>query len=114
MSEFVEVFKLISPTALPLVVVLLGGLYLWLKFGRMEKDRQETKIQRDSDSQNIHDEIQRHSWELNRIKEDNGHRDQLLEDLRKQVEAVNSNLAVVATKLDHLVDAVRGRTERDA
>ena len=114
MSEFVEVFKLISPTALPLVVVLLGGFSIYRKTQNIEQARKITKVERDNDSQKVHDEIQRHSWELNRIKEDNGHRDQLLEDLRRQVEAVNSNLAVVATKLDHLVDAVRERTERDA
>ena len=51
----------------------------------------------------------RHDWEINQIKSDNNHRDVLLDDLRKQVEAVNQNLAIVATKLDSLVEAVKGK-----
>lgn len=114
MSEFVEVLKLVSPSAIPLVVVLLGGFWIYRKTQNIEQARKITKVERDDDSKKMHDELLRHSWELSRIKDDNSHRDQLLEDLRKQVEAVNSNLAVVATKLDNLVEAVSRRTERDA
>ena len=113
MSELMQVvLPYVSPAALPLLIGV--ALYFNFKVKQINADRASTKMVRDEESQKIHDELMKHTWELNRIKEDNGHRDLLLEDLRKQVEAVNSNLAVVATKLDHLVDAVRGRTEREA
>lgn len=109
MSELIKVvLPYVSPAALPLLICV--ALYFNFKVKQINSDRATTKTIRDEDSLKVHDELMKHSWELSRIKEDNSHRDQLLEDLRKQVEAVNSNLAVVATKLDHLVEAVnRGR-----
>ena len=88
------------------IILVLGGLYIYRK---IESNRKVTKVERDRDSQDLHDKIMRHDWEINQIKSDNNHRDVLLDDLRKQVEAVNQNLAIVATKLDNLVDAVKGK-----
>lgn len=99
----------LSPSALPVVVLCLGGLYLYFKFRQVEAARKVTKDERDKDSQDLHDKLMRHDWEINQIKADNNHRDILLDDLRKQVETVNHNLAIVATKLDSLVEAVKGR-----
>ena len=109
MSEFVEVFKLISPTALPLVVVLLGGLYLWLKFGRMEKDRQETKIQRDSDSQVIHDDILRLKFKVNELDGRTVHHADILEDLRTQVATLNSNISKLTVQLEMYCDILKDK-----
>lgn len=109
MSEFVEVFKLISPTALPLVVVLLGGLYLWLKFGRMEKDRQETKIQRDSDSQGIHDDILRLKFKVNELDGRTVHHADILEDLRTQVATLNSNISKLTVQLEMYCDILKDK-----
>lgn len=88
------------------IILVLGGLYIYRK---IEGNRKVTKVERDRDSQDLHDKIMRHDWEINQIKDDNNHRDVLLDDLRKQVEAVNQNLAIVATKLDSLVEAVKGK-----
>lgn len=94
----------IPGAAWSVIVLVLGGLYIYRK---IESNRKVTKDERDKDSQDLHDKLMKHDWEINQIKSDNNHRDILLDDLRKQVEAVNQNLAIVATKLDNLVEAVR-------
>lgn len=94
----------IPGAAWSVIVLVLGGLYIYRK---IESNRKVTKDERDKDSQSVHDELMKHEWEINQIKSDNNHRDVLLDDLRKQVEAVNHNLAIVATKLDSLVEAVK-------
>ena len=103
-----SILQLIIPTipgaAWSVIVLVLGGLYIYKK---IESNRKVTKDERDKDSQSVHDELMKHEWEINQIKTDNNHRDVLLDDLRKQVEAVNHNLAIVATKLDSLVEAVK-------
>lgn len=105
-----EIIAALIPTipsaAWSVIILVLGGLYIYRK---IESNRKVTKDERDKDSQDLHDKIMRHDWEINQIKSDNNHRDVLLEDLRKQVEAVNRNLAIVATKLDSLVEAVKGK-----
>ena len=97
----------VNPSALPLVVVVVAVVYLYFKFRKVETDRKLTKSVRDADSTNIHDQLLKNTWDISRIKEDNNHRDALLDDLRQQVTIVNQNLAVVANKLDSLVEAVR-------
>lgn len=103
-----SILQLIIPTipgaAWSVIVLVLGGLYIYRK---IDADRKVTKGERDKDSQELHDKLMKHDWEIGQIKADNSHRDILLDDLRKQVEAVNQNLAIVATKLDSLVEAVK-------
>ena len=101
------VISSINPSALPLVVVVVAVVYLYFKFKKVETDRKLTKSVRDADSTNIHAQLLKNTWDIARIKEDNNHRDALLDDLRQQVTIVNQNLAVVANKLDSLVEAVK-------
>lgn len=110
MTEEVQVTSLlasIDPHALPFVIIIVVLGYLYFKFRRVEADRIETKQIRDKDSEEIHDMLMKNTWEINRIKEDNSHRDVILEDLKAQVNIVNQNLAVVATKLDNLVEVIK-------
>ena len=97
----------LSPSALPLVVVILGIFWIYRKTSDIKKDREETKIQRDADSQNLHDMAQKNTWEINNLKLENQHRDTILDDLRQQCNELNVNLAVVSQKLDTLVDAIK-------
>lgn len=112
MTEEVQVTSLlasIDPHALPFVVIIVVLGYLYFKFKRVEEDRIETKQHRDRDSEEIHDMLMKNTWEINRIKEDNSHRDVLLEDLKTQVNIVNKNLAILSTKLDNLVEVLKGK-----
>ena len=104
---FTTIVSSLSPSALPLVVVIVAGIYFFYKFKSLEQDRMTTKQQRDSDSQNLHDIVQKNTWEINNLKLDNQHRDTILDDLRQQCNELNVNLAVVSQKLDTLVDAIK-------
>ena len=112
MTEEVQVTSLLAsvdPQALPFVIIIIVLGYLYFKFRRVEADRIETKQHRDRDSEEIHDMLMKNTWEINRIKEDNSHRDILLEDLKTQVNIVNKNLAILSTKLDNLVEVLKGK-----
>lgn len=101
----------LSPSALPVVVLCLGGLYLWFRFGRMEKDRQETKVNRDADSQEIHDTLLKQSFDIANLK---GivelHRDRL-ESIDKQLAIVNQELVKLNLQVEHLADALKEQNE---
>lgn len=90
----------LSPSALPVVVLCLGGLYLWFKFGQIEKDRQETKAARDNDSQEIHDDILKLKFKVNELDGRTVHHADLLEDLREQVATLNSNISKLTVQLE--------------
>lgn len=101
----------LSPSALPVVVLCLGGIYLYLKFGRMEKDRQETKTARDNDSQEIHDKLLAHDFRLTNLQ---GivdlHRDKL-DSIDKQLAIVNQELVKLNLSVEHLGNALKEQNE---
>ena len=106
MSEFVEVFKLISPTALPLVVVLLGGFWIYRKTQNIEQARKITKAERDLDSQKMHDDILKLQFKISEL---DGivvlHRDKL-DSIEKQLTTVNVELVKLNVQVEGLVKAL--------
>lgn len=100
-----EIIPFVPSAAWP--VILVVALYLWIN-----KQRKETKVSRDVDSQNIHDKLLTHQWEINALKHDVEYKDKALEDLKAQVNTLNKMLAIVSTKLDGLTDAIRELKER--
>jgi len=106
MTEFVEVFKLISPTALPLVVVLLGGFWIYRKTQNIEQARKITKAERDLDSQKMHDDILKLQFKISEL---DGivvlHRDKL-DSIEKQLTTVNVELVKLNVQVEGLVKAL--------
>lgn len=106
-----SIVSALSPSALPVVVLCLGGLYLYFKFGRMEKDRQETKTARDNDSQEIHDKLLTHDFKITNLQ---GivdlHRDKL-DSIDKQLAIVNQELVKLNLSVEHLSAALKEQNE---
>jgi len=101
----------LSPSALPVVVLCLGGLYLWFKFGRMEKDRQETKLARDNDSQNLHDDLLKLKFDVANLQGIvNLHKDKL-DSIDKQLSIVNQELVKLNIQVEHLTKALERQNE---
>lgn len=97
--------------ALPIVVVILGLAYLYFKFNKVEKDREVTKQQRDSDSQEIHDKLLAHDFKITNLQ---GivdlHRDKL-DSIDKQLAVVNQELVKLNLSVEHLGAALKEQNE---
>lgn len=102
----------------PLWASLIGAIVLlltntaalvkvWTDNAKTKEDRASTKAQRDQDSQDLHDAVQKAVWEIDAIKADNGHRQQVMEQLQTQINALNTTLATTNVKLDTLCDAIK-------
>lgn len=101
----------ISPSALPIVVLCLGGLYLYFKFKGMEHDRNTTKVNRDADSQSIHDDILKLKFDVTNLQGiANLHRDKL-DSIDKQLGLVNQELVKLNIQIEHLADALEKQNE---
>lgn len=101
----------LSPAALPLVVVIVAGLYFFYKFKSIEHDRMNTKQQRDSDSQEVHDKILKLEFktaELSGIV--NLHRDKL-DQIERQLCTVNEQLIRLNMSVEHLGSALKEQNE---
>ena len=105
MTEIVsQLITTLSPTALPLVVVILGCFYIYRKIGR---DRAETKEIRDKDSLEIHDTLLRQSFEISNLKGRIELHDTVLSDINKQINILNTNLAILTEKIDNLTNIIK-------
>lgn len=101
----------LSPSALPIVIVIIGIAYLYFKFNKLEKDRDTTKSARDSDSQEIHDKLLTHDFKLAELA---GivelHRDKL-DSIDKQLTIVNTELVKLNVQVEHLAKALERQNE---
>jgi len=112
MAEAISTLIAAIPSgALPIVVVILGLAYLYFKFNKVEKDREVTKQQRDSDSQAIHDDILKLKFDVTNLQGIvNLHKDKL-ESIDKQLGLVNQELVKLNIQVEHLATALEKQNE---
>lgn len=93
------------------VVLLLtnaaGLVKVWQDLAKTKADRTSVAARRDQDSIELHDAVQKATWEIGLLKDNAQHRDILIEDLQKQINTLNSTLAVTNVQLNTLVDAIK-------
>ena len=78
---------------------------------KLTNDRMATKAERDTDSQKLHDDVQRLAWENAHIKEDIASTKTSLDDHRIQLATLNTELAKFSTKLDSALDILHDLKE---
>lgn len=101
----------LSPAALPLVVVVVAAIYFYFKFKGIEQDRNATKVNRDADSQAIHDDILKLKFDVTNLQGiANLHRDKL-DSIDKQLGLVNQELVKLNIQIEHLADALEKQNE---
>jgi len=104
MAEIIsQLITTLSPTALPLVVVILGCFYIYRKIGR---DRAETKELRDKDSLEIHDKLLAHDFKLSNLEGIVDLHRSKLDSIDQQLGIVNQELVKLNVQVEHLVKAL--------
>lgn len=97
----------LSPSALPIVVVIIGIAYLYFKFSKMEQDRNTTKVNRDADSQAIHDDVLKMKFDITNLQGIVNLHDTLLSDISKQINILSTNIAILSEKIDNLNNIIK-------
>ena len=87
-----------NATAIIAAVVVYVIIYL---------QRNNTASRRDEDSQGIHDDILKLRFEVDSLKHSDVHKEEILEDLRNQLNILNTNLA----KLSVTIEGMEKRNE---
>ena len=106
-----QIVGALSPSALPLVVVVIAAIYFYFKFKGIEQDREVTKVNRDADSQAIHDDMLKMKFEITSLQGIvNLHRDKL-ESIDKQLVLVNQELVKLNIQVEHLANALEKQNE---
>jgi len=90
----------------------LGALIkVWTDNVKLRNDRAATKATRDADSQDLHDQCQKNTWDLGRVKEDIMMLKTHMDDHQIQIATINTELAKVSTKIDNVLDAINKLSE---
>ena len=80
---------------------VLTGIAAWLKghaeVNQVKKDREDTKKERD-------ESIQKLSWEISRMKEEQVHQSSLNDEFRQQFVLLNKSITEIKTLVELLVD----------
>ena len=98
--------------ALVLLLTNLAGLVkVWTDLSKQRADRAETKELRNKDSQDLHDECQKNTWDIGRVKEDIMMLKTHMDDHQIQISTINTELAKVSTKIDSVLDAINKLSE---
>lgn len=96
------VISAISPSALPIVICIIGIAYLYFKFGRVQKDREVTKAERDKDSQALHDDILKLKFKVSELDGKTVKHETVIEDMQQQLSELNTNIVRLSVVVEAL------------
>lgn len=88
-----------------------AAIKLWGEVQKTKADRAEVGAKRDADSQALHDQVQKLTWENARLREDMQFMKSGFDDHTAQLSILNTELAKVSTKLDNALDILRDLKE---
>ena len=94
----------IAPAALPVVITVLGLFWIWRKTQNIETSRKETKQLRDEEFMKVHDQLLRHSFDIDSLKGTSNLHAEVLSDLQKQLSIIVKELAELNTQIKMLIE----------
>ncbi len=96
--------SMMAPAALPVVIVVLGLFWIYRKTQNIEDSRKVTKRLRDEEFGKIHDQLLKHTFEIDSLKGTSNLHAEVLSDLQKQVSIVIKELAELNVNVKLLLD----------
>ena len=106
-----ELWKMLVGAVVLFLSAGAGLLKVWTELAKVKAERAETTAKRDADSQNLHDSVQRLTWEQARLKEDMQFLRTGLDDHQMQLSVLNTELAKLSTKLDNAIELLHDLKE---
>lgn len=101
MESFIT--SLLPTLGAPAISVIIV-VYLYLK---INNQRKETKVTRDKDSQDLHDKILKHDFDISRLKGDLDQQRNLNSDLSNQINILSQSVAKFSVAVDMLSESVK-------
>lgn len=105
-----------TPELIAAIIAVLGALAAYLKsrtdISALKGQRSQTAQKRDQDSLELHDAVQRHDFEISRLKDDLGFANSRIDEQAKTAGILTTELAKISVKLDGVLDALKEMKER--
>ena len=91
----------IPSAALPIILVVLGGLYIYRKIG---SERKSTAEERDKEFREIHDKLIEYQFQIAALKGTSEKHDTLIDDLREQITILNTNVVKLTVTMEQFME----------
>lgn len=89
------------------VVTLTGLVKVYTELMKVKKDREEVKLQRDKDSQDLHDQVLKNTFQISQLKDAQALTATVVDDLRDTCAALNTNIVKLDTNVANLTDVIK-------
>lgn len=106
-----ELWKMLIVAVAGFLGAAAGLFKVWTELAKVKADRASTKSDRDRDSQELHDTVQKLTWENSRLKEDYAMLKNTADDHQLQLSVLNTELAKLGTKLDNALEILHDLKE---
>lgn len=90
-----------------LLLALTGLVKIHTDLAKIKRDRLETKSVRDADSQTLHDQVLKNTFQIQQLKDSQALTATVVDDLRDQCAALNSNIVKLDTNVTNLAEAIK-------
>lgn len=111
MGELTNMLSMVPSEALPWVVLILGGLFIVLKFRKVDDSRKATKESRDKDSLEIHDKLLDHEYRIKGAEQlGELHKERLI-NIDSTVHSMQLELVKLNTQVGSLVTALEDQNK---
>lgn len=102
-----ELWKVLIGAVVLVLTAAAGLLKVWTDLAKVKTDRLATKTERDKDSLEIHDQILKHSFQLQQLKDAQSLTATVVDDLRDTCSQLNSNIVKLDTNVLNLTEVVK-------
>ena len=111
MGELANILSMVPSEALPWVILILGGLFIFLKFRKVDDSRKATKESRDKDSLEIHDKLLDHEYRIKGAEQlGELHKERLI-NIDSTVHSMQLELVKLNTQVGSLVTALEDQNK---
>ena len=90
-----------------LITNTAAAIKLWAEVQKQKADRVETKAMRDKDSQELHDRVLSHGFQIQQLKDAQSLTATVVDDLRDTCAQLNANIVKLDTNVLNLTEAVK-------
>lgn len=111
MGELANILSMVPAEALPWVVLILGGLFIFLKFRKVDDSRKATKESRDKDSMEIHDKLIDHEYRIKGAEQVAELHKERLVNIDSTVNSMQLELVKLNTQVGSLVEALKDQNK---
>lgn len=98
-------------TLIGAIVLLLtntaAAIKMWMDIARTKSDRVETKAARDKDSQDLHDSVLKHGFQIQQLKDQQALTSTVVDDLRDTCATLNTNIVKLDLNVANLTDVIK-------